>query len=113
MEELKYLPVYALDITVVVFMVRLIFLGCLLSKKLRNKYPEKWKYLTSVGKWGPGLNNSSRYLKFFYGKDELDKDMEILLLKIKIRHAILYIVTGMVGAFIIFWMITPSANNAQ
>ena len=60
---------------------------------LREKHFEKWKYLTSSSFLGPGSANSFRGLPFLYNNDDLG-DKTVLLYKIKIKHAILYAVTG-------------------
>ena len=72
---------------------------------LRDNHFEKWKYLTSFLCFGPGCANSFRGMPFLYNSDDLG-DKAVLMYKIKIRHSILYAITGGIAMMLTGLLIT-------
>ena len=84
-----------------------------LSKRLHDEEYQKWVYLTSLGRWGPGLSNPFRSIPYFYKTDDSDNP-EVSRLKGKVRTGIrntLHTVLGMVGglAVVIYLMVSGRA----
>jgi len=86
-------------ISVGVCLFNLFVLQLRFSNYLRKNHFEKWKYLTSSSWFGPGGGNSLRGIPFLYGDDDLN-DKNIELYKIKMRHLILYILTGVIATLV-------------
>ena len=65
----------------------------ILSDYLKRNDYEKWKHLTSIGQFGPGLNNPFRGAKYLFdNKTEADADLE--LLKNSAKNAAMFALLG-------------------
>lgn len=78
---------------------------------LRENHTEKWKELTTVLGFGPGYTNSLRAIKFLFRKDDLD-DPELLRLKVIVRNASIYVLTGFLAVFI-WWCVIVAVYPQQ
>jgi len=70
-----------------------------LYKYLKNNVYDRWCELTSIGRFGPGLLNSWRGIRYIYS----DRDSaleEVRLLKDSIKIWIRYLVCGYLAAFV-------------
>lgn len=67
---------------------------------LFENYVDKWKELTSIGDFGPGIANSRRGIKFLFSREDFN-DADLLRLKVISRNAFLYVITGFIAIF--FW----------
>ncbi len=78
-------------------------LGCLLAvfiyqwalhhklmSYLKSAYPERWRYLTTLGKYGPGCRNDVRNLLYRFSSDEME-DPIVAQYKRKLRVAMIAI----------------------
>ena len=45
-----------------------------LNRYIKNNDYEKWRYLTMIGKFGPGLRNPVRGLRYIYGKRDNENE---------------------------------------
>lgn len=99
MEITAKLIVSMIIFLVVVSMIRCLIYQHILLKRLREKYTEKWKEITTLPGLGPGFVNGPKGLSFIFGSDDLD-DPEILRLKVITRNSFLYAITGMIAAFV-------------
>ena len=83
----------------IISMIRCLIYQAKLFKYLQAKHIEKWKYLTTVWRFGPGCVNNIRGIGFLFSKDDLG-DPEVLRLKVIVRNAFIHTVTGFPAAFI-------------
>jgi hypothetical protein len=91
-------------IIVVISAIRGITLLRSCSQYLLKHHTEKWKELTTVFGFGPGLGNGLRTIKFLFGADYLD-DPELLHLKTMCRNWILYTANSLLVSFaMFFWL---------
>jgi hypothetical protein len=75
-----------------------------LMNYLRQNHYEKWKYLTTVPGLGPGYANNFLGIAFLFSGEDLG-DSEMMRMKIIIRNSLIYTLTGMMAAFITFFML--------
>ena len=101
MENLYYLIVLPFVVLLFVSVFRTMFYGYKLDKLVREKYPEKWKYITTIPGFGPGCTNGIRSARFLWGDDDFG-DAEVLRLKIIVKRAWIYSLTSMPAMAISF-----------
>ena len=65
---------------------------------------EKWRDLTSIGKFGPGMANSIKAFCFVIGKEDLE-DPKIAIKKKTIHYCLLYLLFSIILILISFAMI--------
>lgn len=84
-----------------------------LSNKLYKDDYNTWVYLTSFGRFGPGLGNPFRSIPYFYSLNS-NENPEILRLKGKIRIGIrntIHTALGMlIGVMVILWVVLSSGE---
>ena len=68
---------------------------------LRENHFEKWKELTTILGFGPGLANGFRSIPFLWGRDDLS-DPDVQRLKAKVRNSITLVLLTMLGTFLTF-----------
>lgn len=92
---------------VILFFSELVLLAILMfyqhkvSSLLREKFPEKWKQLTTTFGIGPGCQSGFKGVKFYFEKDEID-DPEIIHFKLVVRNCILcFVFMGLIQLLII------------
>ena len=69
-----------------------------LDRLMMNKHTEEWKEQTTIPGLGPGFANPFRGLPFLFNNEDYG-DKEVLTLKIKCRHSIIYTVTSALSVF--------------
>ena len=70
---------------------------------LREQHTEKWKELTTIFGFGPGLANGSRAMKFLFSKEYFE-DPELLRIKTKFRNSFIHTVTGTLAVVVMFFI---------
>jgi hypothetical protein len=83
--------------------IRLQVLGYKYDRYLRQNHFGKWKEITTVFGFGPGMLNSYRAWKFLFS-DEFFGDNELLVMKSKVRRAIFYVITGFFASLVAMLM---------
>ncbi len=63
--------------------------GAKLSTYLKTHNYERWRYLTSIGSFGPSLSNPVRGLSYIYGQQD-NNDEKILRYKDAVRSGLGY-----------------------
>jgi hypothetical protein len=99
-QHIEYGFLFILGLTII-SAARLMYYQHRCCKYLREKHTEKWKEITTIFGFGPGLVNGIKGMKFLLGKDDLG-DPEFLRLKILFRNSLIYLVTGIGATFIMF-----------
>ncbi len=97
--SLKFGTIF-LFVGTILFGIRVLIYQHKLYHYLLKHHTEKWKKLTTVFGFGPGLANGLRGMKFLYSKDYLD-DSEVLRLKVIIRNSFILTLGGMFAT--LFW----------
>ena len=101
MENLYYLIVIPFVVLLFVSVFRTMFYGYKLDKLVRERYPEKWEYITTIPGFGLGCTNGIRSGRFFWGKEDFG-DAEVRRLKIIAKRAWIYAITSMPATAISF-----------
>jgi len=84
--------------------IRLMITNHRLFTYLRENHTEKWIELTSVFRFGPGLGNGIRWIKFIRSKDYLG-DPKLLGLKVATKNALLHVIIVIISLFILAFAI--------
>lgn len=100
MENSLYIGLFLFLAFLIFSMIRFFIYQHKLMQYLLEYHTEKWKDLTTVWGFGPGLANSFRGMKFLFGKDDLG-DSEVLRLKVIVRNSFIHTLGGMFTIF--FW----------
>ena len=88
----------------IVSVIRLNILQHQFYNYLRKNHFEKWKELTTIFGFGPGMVNGKKALKFILKNDNDIDDPEYFYYKIKCRNALTYVITGIGAIFITFFI---------
>ena len=96
--------VVILAIGTVVALIWMIKSDVQLKNYLINNHFETWKYLTSIGKFGPGIANTVNILGFVFGKDTLN-DPVVTKYKVSLRNSGICFVSGVFATFINIFII--------
>jgi hypothetical protein len=54
---------------------------------LKRKYYDQWRFVTSVGRWGPGGGNTDRFFRYVFS-DQNNDDEEVVRLKDSLKRDI-------------------------
>ncbi len=82
---------------------RVLIAAVKIDRFLQNNDYKQWEHITSVGRWGPGIGNIFRSLRFIYNRSA-DDVQEVTRLKLQIRRGIrdaLNSVLGIVVAVVV------------
>jgi len=90
----------------------LVYREHLLMKYLKEHNYERWRELTSFGKYGPGLRNSFKALPYINGSQD-NQIQEILRLKDSIKIFQRYAVSGFFASLINILLIVYVAQAIQ
>ena len=91
MQKISFIAFIACAISFAVY----IFQTLSLFKRLREKHPEEYEYLTTIWGLGPGLSNPLRFLPFIFSREDFG-DKEIMRLKQLYKRYILYTVLSFI-----------------
>ena len=94
--DVLFFPLLLFGVGVFVFVSYSFFYNIKLLRYLKKEKYFRWEELTSIGKFGPGLNNAFRTLPYIYG--ELDnQDEKIAKYKGGIRIGNRYLILNLVA----------------
>lgn len=109
MENLYYFIVIPFIVLLFVSAFRMFFYGYKLNNLVREKYPEKWKYITTMPGFSPGCVNGIRSFRFLWGEEDFG-DGEVLRLKIIVKRAWIYSLTSIPAIGISFFIAIKFAS---
>lgn len=94
MNKMLFCFIIGLFISFICYLINFIFMlvsSIKFAKYLKKANYGRWRFLTSIGKLGPGLNNPIRTIKYIYGDQDNDDKM-ILKSKDVLRVRLMYFI---------------------
>ena len=108
MDYLLYALVVTFMVLLVVSLCRAFIYGYTLNSLVCDKYPDKWKYITTIPGCGPGGVNAIRADRFLFSDEDFG-DKEVFRLRIIVKRSWIYVLTAVPAIGIVFYIATRLA----